>query len=130
MRLLMQKEYFHGDASKEEAEDLLAGQPKGTFLVRVSYTNPSAPFTISKVSSKGNINHQRIQKHDDGTFEITKVSSDKKKNMKSDDDLMTNFIKSISSELGLATACPGSKYKSLFLHTPTEGYLNTESDDD
>jgi hypothetical protein len=26
--------WFHGDISKETAEDLLAGQPKGSYLVR------------------------------------------------------------------------------------------------
>ena len=60
MRVLMQKEWFHGDIPKDAAEDLLAGQSKGCFLVRTSNTERNAPFTISKVNKKGKINHQRI----------------------------------------------------------------------
>lgn len=66
----MQAPWFHGDVSKEEAEDLLSSQPKGTYLVRTSVTERSAPFTISKVTKKKTINHQRIQKTSNGQFQI------------------------------------------------------------
>jgi len=131
IRVLMQKEWFHGDISKEASEDLLSGQPKGTFLVRTSVTEKTSPFTISKVTKKGGkINHQRIQKRADGKFEVTiKYSNGKTAVEVSKDDLLVPFIRSLSSELFLEAACPGSKFKALFTHTKVEGYLATDDDD-
>lgn len=127
MRVSMQKEWFHGDISKDAAEDLLAGQQKGTFLVRTSNTEKNAPFTISKVNKKGKINHQRIHKRPDGTFELTiKYPDGKTKVEESKDDLLVPFIRSVSSELYLQAPCPGSRYKSLFLQKNVEGYLSTD----
>lgn len=130
MRVLMQKDWFHGDIEKQRAEDLLSGQQKGTFLVRASITSPMlSPFTISKVSKKGKINHQRILKNQDGNFEIQIVSSSKKtKTHVSKDDSLIPLIKEISDELYLKYSCPGSVYKSLFLQTKIEGYLATDED--
>lgn len=129
IRVLMQKDWFHGDIDKQRAEDLLSGQPKGTFLIRTSTTSKNAPFTISKVSKKGKINHQRINKRPDGTFEIQIIySNGKTKNEVSKDDSLIAFIKSLSDELYLEHSCPGSVYKALFLHTKVEGYLATDDD--
>jgi len=130
IRVLMQKDWFHGDVSKEAAEDLLSPQSKGTFLVRTSVTEKSSPFTISKVTKKGKINHQRIQKKPDGKFEITiKYSNGKTATEVSKDDLLVPFIRSLASELYLETACPGGKYKAIFLQTKIEGYKQTSDDD-
>jgi len=119
----MKMEWFHGDVNKENAENLLAGQPKGTFLLRTSYTDPLSPFTISKVAKNGKISHQRIHKRPNGTFEITlKYSEDKSKVVESKDDSLPAFIKTLHSELYLKTSCPGSLYKSLFVAAPSEGY--------
>jgi len=126
IRSLMMKDWFHGDISKEAAEDLLAGQNKGVFLVRTSFTDKNAPFTISKVSKKG-INHQRIHKRPNGTFEVViKFPNGKVKTEESKDSLLVPFIKSLSSDLSLDTACPGSRYKSLFTQTKVEGYSNDD----
>jgi hypothetical protein len=125
--MLMQQDYFHGDITKAEAEDLLAGQPKGTYLVRVSYTSSrTSPFTISKVNSRGAINHQRILRRNDNTFDVTiKFKDNKTKTEISKDDMIVPFIKSLAKELSLENSCPGNKYKSLFLQTKSEGYLPT-----
>jgi len=130
IRVLMQKDWFHGDISKETAEDLLSPQPKGSFLVRTSVTEKLSPFTISKVTKKGKINHQRIQKKPEGKFEITiKYANGKTAVEISKDDLLVPFIRSLSSELFLETACPGSKYKAIFLQTKIEGYKQSSDDD-
>jgi len=54
--------YFHGDISRKESEAFLSSFKKGSFLIRFSMTDPVqvSPFTITKVSDKGDINHQRI----------------------------------------------------------------------
>mmetsp|Transcript_4789 Transcript_4789/g.6690 ORF Transcript_4789/g.6690 Transcript_4789/m.6690 type:complete len:664 (+) Transcript_4789:78-2069(+) len=57
IRALMDKEWFHGDISKEEAERRLLQRPHGTFLMRLSTTTPEFPFTISMLDNQ----HRRIQ---------------------------------------------------------------------
>jgi len=52
IRVLMQREWFHGDIDQSRAENLLSGQPEGTFLVRISTTLRQYPFAISKVNKK------------------------------------------------------------------------------
>jgi len=129
IRVLMQKEWFHGDISKEVSEDLLTAQPKGSFLVRTSVTERNSPFTVSKVTKKGKINHQRIQKRQDGKFEVSiKYSNGKTSTEVSKDDLLVPFIRSLSSELFLDSACPGSRFKSLFVQTKIEGYLQSSDE--
>ncbi len=45
--------WFHGDISSDEATKILCGQPSGTFLVRVSHSDPkNSPFTISVSGGK------------------------------------------------------------------------------
>jgi len=127
MKASMQKEWFHGFISKEVSEDLLSGHPKGTFLIRTSTTERDAPFTISKINKKGKINHQRIHKKPDGTFElIIKHTSKPSKTCVSKDDLLGPFIRSTSSDLYLENACPGSIYRAIFNPTTVEGYEGTE----
>jgi len=98
--------------------------------VRASNTEKDSPFTISKVNKKGKINHQRIRKRADGTFELTvmKSSHDKSKTITSHDDLLATFIRSISGELGLDNACPGSPFRSIFSVTKSEGYLDKDQE--
>jgi len=124
IRSCMQKEWFHGDITREAAEDFLAGQPKGTFLVRTSTTDRHSPFTISKLTKKGKINHQRIQRLQDGKFKVEiKYANGKVETESSKDDLLVPFIRALSTELALSSPCPGSKFRSLFLDTKIEGYL-------
>eukprot|EP01116_Phalansterium_solitarium_P021022 TRINITY_DN6399_c0_g1_i2.p1 TRINITY_DN6399_c0_g1~~TRINITY_DN6399_c0_g1_i2.p1 ORF type:complete len:531 (+),score=104.83 TRINITY_DN6399_c0_g1_i2:286-1878(+) len=131
IRVLMQREWFHGDIDQSEAENLLSGQAEGTFLVRISQTLRQYPFAISKVNKKSKINHQRIMRKPDGTFELQiTFSSGKTKVETSKDDLLAPLIRNIAKDLFLNTPCPGSRYRGLFIAAKTEGYLGDETIDD
>jgi len=69
---IVEKKWFHGDISREEANDLLTKKKRkaGTFLVRLSISDPiESPFTISKLTKGGKVVHQRIYRKyiEDGT---------------------------------------------------------------
>jgi len=56
---LVNKPWFHGDISKEAAMDRLSKQEEGTYLIRLSSTDPKAsPFTLSMPSNQ----HRRIRR--------------------------------------------------------------------
>jgi hypothetical protein len=142
---------------------------------RTSVTEKVSPFTISKVNKKGKINHQRVHKRPDGTFEISiKYPDGKSKTIDSRVCEMHFWQQLTSTSSGLVSffmfacagwpvgwlhshcgcwtrirnryvvcsvnlvmtlnmfclACPGSRYKALFLQTKVEGYLSTDNDDD
>jgi len=115
----MKLPYFHGDISRKECEAFLSSFKKGSFLIRLSTTEPvnQSPFTISKVSGKGDINHQRIYVMDKqaGFYVHTKDKKKKLVNLEVEGPL-NNLLKNkkVVKELGLSTACPGSKYMELF----------------
>jgi len=45
---LARQPWFHGDISSEKTGNCLSGKPRGTFLVRLSFTDPlNFPFTLS-----------------------------------------------------------------------------------
>lgn len=52
--------WFHGDISMSEATSRLMMRPEGTFLVRLSYRDASAPFTLSSAVNQGQAEHRRI----------------------------------------------------------------------
>jgi len=80
---VMEKPWFFGDFTKEQAEESLAAEQPGTFLVRASTTQQDQPFTISKVSAKRKINHQRINKDKKGALWLTITNDDTKDSKKS-----------------------------------------------
>jgi len=117
--------WFHGDISRQESEQLLAGK-KGAFLIRLSMTDPEAsPYTISKVSSEGVLNHQRIyvQANGSGYYVISKSGSKSTEITGTNlSDLVKKFKKIIGKPL------EGNKYRSFFLAEPQNGGYQDESD--
>jgi len=123
MKLIMQQAWFHGDIGKDDSERLLASEKVGTFLLRLSTHDPVTPYTISKKTNKGQINHQRIKKDaKTGAISVRIVYGDKKDPVTVSsagihlrDNLCTFLDKQLAKELYLKIPCPGSKYKALFI---------------
>jgi serine/threonine protein kinase len=114
---------FHGNLSSAEAEKRLAGQDKGTWLVRVSAKDPKQPFVISKVSRQGAINHQRINYDADARkYKLEIHLKDRVKTAESEGSLV-EFLKSLKEDLYLKAACPGSQFGSIYNEATIQGYL-------
>jgi hypothetical protein len=121
------KEWFWNDVTKESAEQGLAKLVKGQFLVRLS-TTVAGSFTISKVSKKGKINHQRIDYAPNKGFSIRVVKKDQTVTVTQPN--LPELLRVLKSDLNLNTPCPGSPfYTALFGGAPVgEGYLLEDSD--
>jgi serine/threonine protein kinase len=115
VKTLCEQEWFHGNISREESEQKLATEKKGSYLIRLSLTEPEkTPYTISKVNQKGIINHQRVSVNPGGAgYYVTIKYPDKPKKFEAAGPI-GNLIKLVSKELSLKYACAGSMFSSLF----------------
>jgi serine/threonine protein kinase len=116
---------FHGDITSTEAEQLLAGQSKGTFLIRTSTTSPTHPFVISKVNRQGAINHQRIAIDRVANVYALDIAYDAAvQSVKSDvGETLASFIEKVKTDLYLKHACPGSRFAAAFIEAVSDGYV-------
>lgn len=117
---LLKKTWFHGDISSTEAEQRLANEKKGTFLVRFSSRDPGC-YAISTMSQGGRLKHFRIYHKPGLDYLIGKTECP------SLEAIVTKYHK----ELFLKTACPGSKFQSIFNTNKKNvcaGYLVPEFD--
>jgi len=135
LRGAMSHEWFHGDMERLACEALLSGfgQQHGTFLVRLSTTEPidKNPFTISKVTSQGSVSHQRASAlpNNKGYFITLKKQDGTQKNIEAAGGI-ENLIAECSSKLGLTSSCPGSLYLEIFKPQKIDGYgQDTEVED-
>jgi len=64
---ISRQDWFHGDVNAEESNELLEGQPGGTFLVRFS---SKGTFAASFVDTKGQIRHVLIINKGKDTYEV------------------------------------------------------------
>ncbi|ELP90567.1 serine/threonine protein kinase-transforming protein raf, putative [Entamoeba invadens IP1] len=69
--------WFYNRVSKEEAQSQLDGRVDGTFLVRISTTDPKYPFTLSK-RDMGKTGHARIERMELKGKVVFKIVSKKK----------------------------------------------------
>eukprot|EP01102_Stenamoeba_stenopodia_P006404 TRINITY_DN1755_c0_g2_i1.p1 TRINITY_DN1755_c0_g2~~TRINITY_DN1755_c0_g2_i1.p1 ORF type:complete len:320 (+),score=100.47 TRINITY_DN1755_c0_g2_i1:887-1846(+) len=124
----MKQPWFHGDITTSEAEKLLHSQKPGSFLVRLSTTQAGA-YTISKVSRKGQINHQRIEYKPDKGFSVS-IQTKKGKKTVTDTTSLQHLVEATKSDLYLKVPCPGSPYEFLFAKNKSklDGYLIFDSD--
>ncbi|XP_070575900.1 SH2 domain-containing protein 2A-like isoform X2 [Ptychodera flava] len=65
--VLQQSPWFHGAISRKEAEDLLKGKPRGSYLIRVSESRPG--FSLTTRTRKRCL-HYMIDQKSNGKYEI------------------------------------------------------------
>jgi len=113
---LLKYKWFHGDVTRENSEEKLSEFAKGTFLVRLTTTEPieRAPFTISKVHKTGEINHQRVYAMEEplGYFTHVKYKNGTKK-VEAEGGI-ENLILKVQKDLSLKKECPGWPFSGLF----------------
>lgn len=115
VKFLCEKEYFHGDISRQEADQKLANCKKGQFLVRLSTTEPEkTPFTISKVNRHDVINHQRVYVSPNKTSYYVTIKTDKEIKKIEVKGTIHDLIRKAAKDLYLKKECTGSKFTSIF----------------
>jgi len=95
--------YFHGNVSSLAAETMLKERPVGTFLLRLSSSQPGA-FAITTKHRDHSLYHYSVQRTPDFQFKIGKDT------YTSLDDL----IRKNAKKLGLQHACPDSPFSKTF----------------
>lgn len=106
----LEKEWFHGDVSREEAQRRLHDKEQGAFLVRFNSNIPGA-FTLDKLTPQRTIVSARIIQHKKGGFY---PENDPKSSFPD----LTTFVDELWERMGLTVPCPGSRFQSLFTDQP------------
>ena len=101
-----------------EAERRLAGRPDGTFLIRFSSSQPGS-YTISKVKRGGSPVHQRIE-HKKDQFHIGSRHYAS----------LEQLLAAEHGNMSLVTACPGSKYRTIFEDNSASGSYYVDPGDE
>jgi hypothetical protein len=97
MKTLIGKKWFHGEIPIDVAEKRLARREVGSFLIRLSLTNPKCPFTLSKVGSDSKMQHRRVSHIPEG-FSIPVRTGEK---------VFKSILEMVEcKELGLGNPCP------------------------
>jgi hypothetical protein len=87
---LMDTSWFHGDITSEIANSRLSGKTSGTFLIRLSHTDPKPfPFSLSLIEN----HHERIERVEGGVQLLGTIFPD-----------LFELVKSYQQEL--TDACP------------------------
>lgn len=136
MKGTMNNAWFFGDVERQVCEAHLAGNAgaPGTFLVRLSTTEPieKNPFTISKVTREGSVQHQRVSSlpNGKGFYVSVKRRDGTVKNIEGSGGI-EDLIAKCKEGLGLEAPLLGSKFQQIFKETKIDGYgVDNEFDDD
>lgn len=102
---VLSRPWFFGSIEYNDAVHKLTGKSPGTFLVRFSSNSNPGCFAISKVNSKGQIIHMRIQHKFGGDFTLPE-------NHKA--PTLPALIDACAKPVNLTISCPDSPYLHLF----------------
>jgi len=119
-----------------EAEDQLKSNKDrpGTFLVRLNMggNNPieKAPFTISRIDTRGKSVHTRIQISKHGGIRVKFGTGSSKLKLAQNSNRLVEFIKRLTEQQPslFAVPCPGCPFKALFSAPEKSIYEEEESD--
>lgn len=128
MRELLQQPWFHGSIETDEAVAVLTGEGPGAYIVRLSSSTPGC-FTITKVSKKGTITHQRINFSPQKGYTLQIQGADGHVNEVVGHGSLVQFLAANKNELFLHKAVACTKYRLLFEKSNVEGYLMPADDD-
>jgi len=141
LQAVMSQDWFFGAISAGDAEDQLKlyKDKPGTFLVRLNMggSNPieKAPFTISRIDSRGKSVHTRIQISKHAGLRVKVGTGASKIKLAQTSNRLEEFIKRLTEQQPslFGSACPGWPFKVLF-SAPAEKSVyeeeESESDDD
>lgn len=112
---MCEKEYFHGDITRQEAEHKLSKGQKGDFLIRLSRTEPEkTPYTVSKVNRDGVIIHQRIYALPSKDGYYVSIKSGKEVKRIEARGMISELLRKGARDLYLKKECYGSQFSSIF----------------
>jgi len=97
------KAWFFGGLTTKDAELLLASKKVGTFLVRLSTTNPGS-YSVSIMHKTNRVRHLRVNRTKELKYEYdTKLYAS-----------LDEFLAATQRSLGLKAVCPGSPFVKIY----------------
>jgi len=123
------EEWFFGDLEKSPAEAALAntkGTAKGSYLVRLSTSDPAKPFSLSRVDAESIIRHHRIGKSLSGEVSV-EVKGKNNAVVVFTAKSLSELIPKIKKDLKMEKPCPGSPYQQ-FLNKGAIAAINNPYD--
>jgi len=110
---------FFGDIETTDAEKMLNGKAKGTFVIRFS-TRDAGCYAVTVLSKTGVIKHYRISHKAGGKYVLGQ----------NEYDSMDALLKAHKSELYLKTPHTGSRYEAMFVafdkKLASQGYMDSD----
>jgi len=131
---VLSQPWFHGDISKDEAQNLLCSVDKkriNSYIVRLSTSEPihENPFTVTKLSKELKILHQRIYLDNAGTLFVLVKEGGKSKRIGSNTGLV-DLVRAMEEAkmLRSGSTVPRAKYEHIFSQNSQDmGYIEDQS---
>jgi len=134
---VLSQDWFFGAISSADAETSLKlyKDKPGTFLVRLNMggNNPieKAPFTISRIDSRGKSVHTRVQISKHGGLRVKVGTGSSKLKLVQSSNRLDEFVKRLNEQQPtlFGSSCPGWPFKALFSAPPEKSVYEEEESD-